>query len=119
MSRLAVAVLVTALVNVVVVVELVRRRRMRERFALLWLAVGAGGIVLALARPLVDRLAEAAGVALGTSLLFSAAILFLLLVCVLLSIHVTQLEDKVEALAEEITLLRGVQPPAPDDEPPS
>ena len=52
-----------------------------------------------------------AGIEAGTSVVFSLAILFLVVVSVYLSVHITALEDKVELLAEEVALLRGVQPP--------
>jgi len=73
----------------------------------LWLGVGLGALILGLARPLVDRVSEALGIAYGTSLVFGVALLFLLAVCINLSIHVSKLESRVEALAEEVALLRG------------
>lgn len=111
MSRLQAVVIALAALNVAVVVEAVRRRRMRESFALLWLGIGVGGVALAAARPLVDRLARALGIAFGTSLVFAVVILALVYICLLLSIHISRLHDDVEALAEEIALLRGVSEP--------
>jgi hypothetical protein len=87
-----------------IVVEVVRRRRLSESYALLWLGVGLTVAVLAIARPLVDRVADALGIALGTSLVFALAILFLLMVCINLSMHVSRLEARVEALAQELAL---------------
>jgi hypothetical protein len=96
-----------AAVNVVVVVEFVRRRKLAESFALLWIGVGLFGIVLSAARPLVDNLAEDIGVRYGPTLLFTGAILFLLFVCMNLSMHVSRLTERSEVLAEELTLLRN------------
>ncbi|HEX2700599.1 MAG TPA: DUF2304 domain-containing protein [Acidimicrobiales bacterium] len=107
MRRLDVFVLVVALVNVVVVLELVRRRQLREKYALLWLAVGVGGIVLGLGRTVVDRVAHALGVDYGPSAVFLLAILFLLLVCMHLSWEVSRLEERTGVLAEELALLRA------------
>ena len=112
MTRLDGFVIFLAVVNVVVVVEVVRRRRMSEQFALLWLAIGLGGLVLGLGRRLIDEIAQRLGLVTGTSLVFSVAILFLLVVCMVLSSHVSRLRHDVETLAEEIALLRGVRPPA-------
>ncbi len=111
MPRLEVFVVVIALVNVAVVVELVRRRKLRENFALLWIVVGMGGVVLSIARPLFDAVARAVGVSYGPSLLFSLALLFLLFVCMSLSLHVSRLEARTEILAEEIAFLRSDLPP--------
>lgn len=109
--RLELFVLFVALVNLLVVLEFVRRRKLAESFALLWSAVALGGLVLVLARPLIDRFATAVGVEAGTSVVFSLAILFLIVVSIYLSVHVTSLEERVELLAEEVALLRGVQRP--------
>lgn len=107
MRRLDVFVLVVALVNVAVMLELVRRRQLREKYALLWLAVGLGGIVIAVGRSLVDRLARAVGVDYGASVVFLGAILFLLLVCMHLSWEVSRLEARTRTLAEELALMQG------------
>lgn len=107
MGRLDVFVLVVALVNVAVMLELVRRRQLREKYALLWVAVGIGGIVLGLGRTLVDRVAHALGVSYGPSAVFLGAIVFLLLVCMHLSWEVSRLEERTRSLAEELALLRG------------
>ena len=116
MSRLDAFILVVALVNVAVMLELVRRRQLREKYALLWLAVGVGGIVLGLGRTLVDRVAHALGVDYGPSAVFLGAIVFLLLVCMHLSWEVSRLEERTRTLAEELALLRGrgstAKPPA-------
>ena len=48
------------------------------------------------------------GIVYGTSLVFALAILFLLIVCINLSMHVSRLEQRVEALAQELAL-RDVQ----------
>ena len=107
MRRLDVFVLVVACLNVAVMLELVRRRQLREKYALLWLAVGVGGILLGVGRTLVDRLADALGVDYGPSMVFLGAIVFLLLVCVHLSWEVSRLEDRTRTLARELALLRA------------
>lgn len=108
---LEVFVLLIGLLNVAVVLEFVRRRKLAESFALLWSAVALGGLVLVLARPLIDRFSAFVGVDAGTSIVFSLAILFLVIVCMYLSVHITALEEKVEALAEEMAVVRGIRHP--------
>lgn len=110
--RLELFVLVVAFLNLAVVLEFVRRRKLAESFALLWTGVAVGAFVLILARPVIDRFAEVVGIESGTSVVFSLAILFLLVVSVVLSVHVTRLEARVEMLAEEVALLHGVRHPA-------
>ena len=105
--KLVVFVTTIAIVNVVVVLEFVRRRKLAESFALLWIGVGLLGILLTIARPLIDDLADDLGVRYGPTLIFTGAILFLLFVCMNLSMHVSKLTERSEILAEEITFLRN------------
>jgi hypothetical protein len=109
--RLEVFVLVVAFVNLAVVLEFVRRRTLGENFALLWTGIALGAFGLILLRPVIDRFAEFVGIESGTSVVFSLAILFLLIVSVYLSMQITKLSGRVEALAEEVALLRGVRGP--------
>ncbi len=112
---LEVFILIIGFANVAVVLEFVRRRKLAESFALLWIVVALGGLVLVVARPLIDRFSSTVGVDAGTSIVFSLAILLLLVVSMYLSVHITALEDKVEALAEELAVVRGIRHPSPGE----
>lgn len=114
--KLEVVLLIAVVVILGVVIEVVRRRRLSENYALLWIGVAVVGTLLALARPLVDRLSNAVGIVYGTSLVFALAILFLLIVCINLSMHVSRLEQRVEVLAQELALrdVRGGEQPDAD-----
>ena len=116
MSKLQFFLLVVAVVQLVFVVEFVRRRKLLESFAVLWIAVGFGGVVLVIARPLIDDVADAVGIAYGASLVLTLGITFLLLVCMSLSLHVSKLESRVEVLATEVAFLRGVREPLTQDD---
>ncbi len=93
----------------IVVIEVVRRRRLSEGYALLWIAVGIGGVLLGIARPLIDRFSDSLGVSYGANLVFAGVFVFLIVVCINLSMHVSKLEDQVTSLAEELALTRGPQ----------
>lgn len=110
--RLQLVVGFLALVLAVVVIEALRRRRLSEGWALLWIGVAVAGLVLGLARPLVDRLSTTLGIAYGTSLVFALAIVFLTVVCINLSMQVSRLNRRVEILAEEVALA-GTSEPSP------
>jgi len=101
------------LVLVAIVIEVVRRRQLSESYALLWIGVAVVGAAMALGRPVVDRVSHAIGIVDGTSLVFALAILFLLLVCINLSMHVSRMEQRVEVLAQELALrdVRDGEPP--------
>jgi hypothetical protein len=115
---LEIAVLALALALLVGIVETLRRRRLSENYALVWLGAGVFGLLLGIARPFVDRLSSAIGIVYGTSLVFALAIVFLVLVCINLSVHISRLEQRVEVLAQEVALLsvaeEGEGPPGAD-----
>jgi hypothetical protein len=111
MSRLEVFVLAAAVLNAVAVVEFVRRRKLHEGFAMLWVVLSGLGIVAALLRTQLDRLASALGVTYGATLFLAAGIVVLLFICMALSLYVSRLQSQVEVLAEEVAFLRGVAEP--------
>ncbi len=107
-------VVVIALGALVVVLWMVRRGLLKERFALIWLAVGVGMVMLVLVRPLLDRVSEAIGIRSGTTTLFLLAILVILGILLQLSVSLTALEERLRDLAEAIALDRVR---SPDGEP--
>ncbi len=119
-GRLEIVIVMLTLVSLAFILELVRRRQLREKYALLWLAVGAVAVVLVLARPVLDRLSLFLGITYGPTTLFLFAILFLLAIVGHLSWEVSRLEGETRHLAEEIALLKARPPtnePSEDDAP--
>ena len=98
--------LVGGLIAVGLMVELLRRRQLKEKYAVLWVVVGAGMLLLAIWPGLLDMTARALSVKSGPNLLMFVAALVLIVVCVHLSWEVSRLEDRSRALAEEVGLLR-------------
>jgi hypothetical protein len=92
------------------IARLVRRRQLREKYVMLWLAVGAATVVVSLSRGAMDRLARALGIHYGPTILFIVAIMFLMAVVAHLSWELSRLEDRTRKLAEELALLRPRQP---------
>ena len=121
MSGVHIIALVLAVVTVSVILELSRRRQLREKYALVWLAIGFVVAAIAIAPGLFNRLAHAMGVINPPDLLTVMAALFLLVVCMYLSWELGRMEEKTRVLAEEVTLLRNdvAVLRGPDDEPAS
>lgn len=87
--------------------ELLRRRQLREKYAVLWIIVGIGVVVpLAIYPQALDFIARQIGVASGASLVLFLGLVLLLLICTHLSWEVSQLEEETRTLAEEIALIR-------------
>jgi hypothetical protein len=115
LSRIEVFFLTLSLLQFVAVLEFVRRRKLLESFALLWLFVGVAGVLVAVFRSSVDSIARFVGVAAGANLFLGMGLLFLLFVSMLLSVYISRLEERVEILAEEVAALRGAAPPFDSD----
>ena len=89
------------------VVELLRRRQLREKYAALWLGIGLVAVVIALFPAVLDRLTELAGFAVPANLLFFGGSLVLTAISMQLSLEIGRLEEKTRRLAEEVALLRS------------
>lgn len=105
--RLPVLTAATGLVLLVVVVELMRRRQLREKYAVLWIVVALLALPLAFFPRLPDQVAGLLGVVSGVSLVLFAGVVFLLLVSIHLSWELSRLEEETRVLAEEVALLRA------------
>ena len=97
----------TGLILLATIVELLRRRQLREKYGMLWLGVLVIVIPLSLFPRLLDNVAGFFGVVSGVSLVLFLGIVFLLLVCVHLSWEVSALEEETRTLAEDFALLRA------------
>lgn len=89
-----------------VVIELIRRGRLKERYALLWLFSGMVLLSLSLSRGLLESIARLVGIYYPPSLLFLVAFVFLLLITLHFSAVLSGLSEKNKVLAQELALLR-------------
>lgn len=96
-----------AAVILVLVVELVRRRKLREEFAWVWIAVSALLSAAALSESLVAAVSDWIGSTTAISTLFFGAILFLLLLSLQLSVRLSKLTHRHRTLAQRMALLEA------------
>jgi hypothetical protein len=104
--RLTIVTGLTSLAVLAFIIELLRRRQLQEKYAILWLAVSIVMVPLAFFPSAVNSVATAIGFASGVSLVLFLGIVFLLLVCMHLSWEVSRLEEETRTLAEDVALLR-------------
>ncbi len=95
-----------SVILLLVVLEMVRRRRLKEEYSLLWLLTAVALIVLSLSRSLLVALADLLGIAYPPSALFVIFIGFLMLILLHFSTVLTRLSEQNKRLAQEIALLR-------------
>jgi hypothetical protein len=109
-----------SLVTLAALVELMRRRRLREKYAVLWVTVSVGLVLIALIPGLLTSLADLVGVDVPANLLFFVASVVLMLVSMQHSNELGRLEEETRTLAEEVALLRldlERRMPAPGSQP--
>jgi hypothetical protein len=106
LAQQRVEVIAVAIVICGLIFELLRRKRLKERYAILWLTTGATLLVLALWKGLLTKLAHAAGIHYLPSALFAIAFLFVLVMLVHASMTISRLSDQSTVLAQRLALLQ-------------
>lgn len=114
MLGVAVSVIVT-----VVLFEMLRRHRLREKYALIWFFVAVGLLVITIFPVVLTTAAELLHVQVPANLLFFLGSLLLLAMSLQHSFELGRLEERTRTLAEEVALLRlALDERAPDERAP-
>ncbi len=87
------------------ILELIRSRRLQERYALLWVMTAVVLLVFALWRDGLNVLARTVGIAYPPSALFLLAAVFILVVLLHYSTVISELAERNLMLAQRIALL--------------
>lgn len=102
-----IAAFILSFVIVLLVIDMLRRKKIREKYAALWLLVGLSMLVLAAFPRLLEFVASLLNVQVPSNLLFAMSILLALGVCLHLSWEISVVEDETRVLAEEAAILRA------------
>ena len=108
---------VGAVLTLVVLFEMLRRQRLREKYALIWVVVALSTVLLVIFPGLLTRASDLLGVQVPANLLFFVASMLLLLLSIQFSYEIGRLEDRTRTLAEEIALLSLKLEQLTDEEP--
>jgi hypothetical protein len=92
--------------GLVVIIELIRRGRLKEKYSLLWLFAGTVLLIFSSSRYLLEYASSLVGIYYPPSFLFLLAFLFLLLITLHFSSVISGLSEKNKHLAQEVALLR-------------
>ncbi len=102
-----VEIIVVSLIICGFIFELIRRKRLMERYAILWLLAGVTVVVLSVGQDLLVKLTRAAGISYAPSAVFAVAFLFVLAMLVQFSMTISRLSDQNTALAQRLALLQA------------
>lgn len=98
--------LAVCLALIVALVHLLRTRRIREKYAAIWIVLSLAVVAIGVFPALAFWLARLLGIQTPSNLVFAMAICVLFAVGIQLSTEVSTLEEETRTLAEEIALLR-------------
>ncbi len=103
--RVSVVAAIASALLLLVIFELIRRRRLREKYAILWLVTGVVLLVLSLWRGGLDTIAGFANVSYAPGVLFALGSLFVLVLLVHYATVISKLADQNLALAQRLAML--------------
>lgn len=98
--------LVGSVITLTLLFELLRRQRLREKYAIFWALVALITLVIAIFPGTLYFAADLVGIRVPANLLFFGASMLLLGVSIHQSYELGRLEDRTRTLAEEVGLLR-------------
>ena len=104
--RIQILAIIGSVFVLLIVAELIRRKKLREEYALFWFAASAVLLALSVWRRSLNVLAEIAGVAYPPSLILLGIVVIGFFLAMHYSISLSRLAEQNKRLAQEIALLR-------------
>ena len=106
--KISIAASVASLLLLLIVFELIRGRRLKERYALLWIVTGLVLLVLSAWRGGLNTIAGWMGISTyPPAILFAVATLFVIVVLLYYSTVLSRLADENTILAQRVALLEA------------
>ena len=105
-TRIQLFSIAAAAVLLFIVFELVRRRRLLERYALLWLGSTVVLLGLAVWKDLLVTVSTAVGIYYAPSALFAVTLAFVLMLLLHFSLVISRLADQNKVLAQKLGMLQ-------------
>ena len=106
MTRITILSVLVSAALLLYILEMVRRRRLREEYSILWLAGGVILLVFSLKRDWLEWAADTAGIYYPPSFLFLIGMLFILLILIHFSITISKLYQMNKKMAQEIAHMK-------------
>jgi len=110
--------IVFSLTFVLFVLQMVRKRKLREQYSIMWILLAVVIVVVSLKSEWLDALADAVGIYYPPSLLFLIALLFCLAYLLHLTIVLSKLSDRVVKLTQELAIYQQQERDAGEQQPP-
>ena len=102
--RLQIIIAIILIIALCVIVNMIRKKRLELRYALAWLIVGVGTLVLDCFQILTTKLAELIGVASPINMLFFLGFCFSLVIIFVLTVAISRVSIRMKQLTQELAL---------------
>jgi hypothetical protein len=124
-ARIRVLTIGGALAILLMVVELVRRRKLKEEYSVLWVVTAVLTLLVSVWFSLLRHVTDAIGAISPVSTLFFFGLLFCLVLLLHFSVRISSLERRVTSLVQEVGIMSveepgtpgAVEPPHAEDQP--
>lgn len=103
--RLNLFAMIGSIILLLIILELVRRKYLRERYSLIWIVTGTLFLLLSIRVDILYRISHFLGFSIPSNALFFFGILFLILIILGLSVITSRLAEKNKTLTQEVVLL--------------
>ena len=102
--RLQIIIAVIIVIALCIIINMIRKKRLELRYALAWLIVGAGVLILDFFPHLIDWVAKTLGIASPVNMLFFLGFCFSLMIIFVLTVAVSRASIRIKELAQELAL---------------
>jgi hypothetical protein len=106
MNRVTILAIGASIAMLLYILEMVRRRKLREEYSILWLFGSVVILVLSIKKDWLEWASQAAGIFYPPSFLFLVGILFVVLILIHFSITISKLYQMNKKMAQELALLK-------------
>jgi hypothetical protein len=104
--RLNLFAIIGSIILLLVILELIRRKYLQERYSLIWIVTGTLFLLLSIRLDILYRISNLLGFSIPSNALFFFGGLFLISIVLGLSVITSRLSVKNKILAQEIVLLK-------------
>ena len=105
--KIQILVAVIVICALLVIVNMIRRKRLELRYALVWLGGGMGILVLDCFPALMNWLSKQMGIANPVNMLFFCGFCFALAIIFVLTVAISRMSIRIKQLAQELALFEG------------
>lgn len=98
--------IIVVIALLILIVELVRRKKLREEYSFLWVLTSVVMLILVIWYDVLVWLSKFIGAVVPTSTLFVFSILFIMMILIHYSIKISELTEQMNELVQEIAILK-------------